>query len=143
MNIISAETALQSYLATNWTRTDIAWPNVLPADFAAPGQPLLPEGDTDYIAVRHEFTNSRFITVPGTCRRYSGVLYLSVFVRRETGTRTLADYTSDLINLFEGKQIAHAGEYLTVWTMTGSIDRELADWYTREIAFSMTFERHA
>jgi hypothetical protein len=24
----------------------------------------------------------------------------------------------------------------------GSIDRELADWYTREIAFSMTFERH-
>ncbi len=142
MNLTNAETLIQEYLSTAWTATKIAWPNVLPADFATLGQPLLPEGTANYIAIRHEFTQSTFITVPGTCRRYKGAIFPSIFVRRETGTRTLAQYTSTLIELFEGRELAFGTEFLRVWTMTGSVDRSLADWYVRELAFGASFERN-
>jgi hypothetical protein len=142
MNLLDAETLIQTYLASNWTATKIAYPNVLPADFTAPGQPLLPEGTADYIALRYQFENSRFITVPGTCRRYTGQIQITAFVRRQTGTRTLATYANSLIELFEGKEIKNTGnEILRVWGLTGSIELAYDDWYARELAFAASFER--
>jgi len=225
VNLVQAETTIQAYLSQRWTATPVVYPNVLPANFAAPGQPLIPEGDVDYIALRHEFTQAQFITVPARCSRYSGYLYLTVSVRRETGTRALSTHCSELIELFSGQELhliesagiattAHAimwdtvagaesyqvewraqgalawlgpinvgnvtalelsalglspfevwevrvsasvlGVFqapvlatlvraagtpsLQVWSLVGSVEASLDDWYTREIAFSASFE---
>lgn len=143
MNLLEAEALIQTYLSSNWTATKIAYPNVLPADFSAPGQPLLPEGDSDYIAIRYQFENSRFITVPGNCRRYTGTIQPTIFVRRQTGTRTLATHANSLINLFEGKEVKNTGGgLLRVWGLTGSIELTYDDWYARELAFAASFERY-
>ena len=144
MNILEAETLIETYLSENWTRTPITYPNVMPADFSAAGQPLLPKGTNDYIALRYSFSQSEAITVPGTCRRYYGSIRITAFVRRQTGTRQLASYANDLISLFEGKEISNSsGQLLRVWGLTGSIELTYDDWYARELAFSASFERYA
>ena len=143
MNLLDAETLIQTYLSSNWTTTKVAYPNVLPADFSAPGQPLLPEGNADYIALRYQFDQSRFITVPGNCRRYTGNIQPTIFVRRQTGTRTLATYANSLIDIFEGKEITDStGGVLRVWGLTGAIELTYDDWYARELTFAASFERH-
>jgi hypothetical protein len=143
MNILEAETLIETYLAANWTRTPVTYPNVSPLDYSAVGQPLLPKGSKDYIALRYSFEQSEFITVPGTCRRYHGSISITIFVRRQTGSRKLSDYANDLISLFEGKEISNSsGQLLRVWGLTGSIGLTYDDWYARELAFSASFERY-
>ena len=143
MNLIEAESLIQVYFSENWSATKVAYPNVLSADFAAIGQPLLPEGEEDYVAVRHIFDQSRFITVPGTCRRYTGAIQPTVFVRRHTGTRNLLSHCSPLIELLEGREITNpGGGLLRVWGLTGSIELAYDDWYAREMSFSASFERY-
>lgn len=149
MNILEAEILIQEYLTSNWSITPIVYPNTLPAAYAAPGMPILPQGDTDYIALRYSFEQSRFITVPGTCRRYTGTIQFSLFTRvyqeNDTygGSYQLAKYASDLIDLFEGKEIRNTGnEILRVWGLTGSVELSYDEWYARELAFSASFERY-
>lgn len=141
MNYVQASTALQVYLNSNWSATPLAFNNVEERNWTAVGQPILPEGDSDYVTLRTHIPSSTYITVPGHCRRYFGTLFLAVAVRKGTGTRTMETYITDLIALFEGKTLSTADGELRVWTLTGNAEYELNDWFVNEIAFGFSFER--
>ena len=141
MNYVEASRALQVYLNDNWSATPLAFTNVDGRQWATVGQPILPEGDVDYVTLRTHIPSSAFITVPGTCRRYFGTIFLAVAVRKGTGTRAMETYISSLIELLEGKTLSATEGELRVWTLTGNAEYEINDWFVNEIAFGFSFER--
>lgn len=133
---------LQTYLSENWTATPLAYTNVDGRYWSEVGQPVLPTGEEDYITVRTHIFHSEFITVPGTCRRYHGTLFLAAATRKGSGTRALETYISDLIALLEGKTLSNTdGGELRVWTLTGNAEYAIEDWFINEIALGFSFER--
>ena len=144
MNLSDAERLIETYTQTHWTLTPIAYPMTLPVDQASPGVPILPTGDEDYLALRHLFRTSSFITVPGTCRRVYGQVHLTECVRAVNPTLALRDYADVIMDLYEGTEIIDGvtSNILRLWTLTGSSNFSFAGWNTREMVFGASFERY-
>lgn len=142
MNYVEASTLLQVFMFNNWTATPLAFNNVDSRNWTSVDQPVIPEGDSDYITVRTHIFHSQFITIPGTCRRYFGSLRLAISVRKGTGTRANETYATDLIGLLEGRTLSDASGELRVWTLTGNAEYGDEDWHVNELAFGFSFERY-
>lgn len=143
MDILSAQTLLETYFNTNWTATPVVYENVEARNWTATGQPLLPEGETSYVTFRTEYGRTEFITVPGRCRRQHGVLYPAVCVRTATGTRTALTYAKDLVALLEGKELEATDGVLRLRSMGGTQKyRPSEGWLVVEMAFNFSFERY-
>lgn len=143
MTVDEASAVLENFFMVYWTATPIAFENVELRNWQEPGQPLLPEGDEDYIFLRSSINTSTVITVPGRCRRYQGTIRVGVAVRDGTGTRIGDGYAADLINLLEGRELSEATGMLRIWTLVGSVKyRPTSGWYVNELAFNFSFERY-
>ena len=64
MRIDEAEETVYQILAQNWSLTPLAWHNVDARNYTLPGQPLLPDGTEDYLAVRLDIHAATTLTVP-------------------------------------------------------------------------------
>lgn len=143
MRTDEAEAALYSLLESRWTTTPLAWSNVDERDFSEPGQPLLPDGDRDYVSVRVDVFGSRTLTVPANCIRYSGQLALGICVKERTGTRQAKAYLADLADLLENQTLVANGGNLRLSTLSNTADYIAENgWYVLEATFAFYFERH-
>jgi hypothetical protein len=143
MTYTDADRLIQEYLAANWTTTPIAWPNVEPRSFVPIGQPLLPMGTANYIALRSHGTGSQTVTVNGSCIRYSGQLFCGVNVKEGMGVRTAKGYVDTLVALLENKTIHEPGTgAVRMGTITGPTEYFSPNgWFTIEFAIMYSFER--
>lgn len=143
MTYTDADRLIQEYLAANWTTTPIAWPNVEPRSFVPIGQPLLPMGTADYIALRSHGTGSQTVTVNGSCIRYSGQLFAAIAVKEGTGVRTAKGHTDTLVALLENKTIKEPGTgAVRMGTITGPTEYPAPNgWFVVEFAVMFYFER--
>lgn len=143
MRLDDAEAAVYTLLATRWTATPLAWHNVDPRNFIVPGEPLLPDGDADFIAVRLDIFGSTTLTVPGNCIRYSGQLALGICVKERTGTRQAKTYLADLSALLENQTIKSSDGAIRVSTLSNTADYFAENgWYVLEATFPLYFERY-
>lgn len=141
MRVDEAEAALYSLLSTSWTMTPLAWHNVDPRNFIVPGEPLLPDGDQDYVSARLDVFSSKTLT--GTCIRYSGQLALGICVKERTGTRQAKKYLSDLAAILENQTIKSSDGALRMSTLSNTADYFAENgWYVLEATFPMYFERY-
>lgn len=142
MTFEEADELLAQYLDTNWDVTPIAWPNVEPRNFQAPGYPLLPMGEADYVAVRTTGAGSKTITVPGSCLRYTGQLFLAVCVKEGTGVRVAKEYLSSLAGLLENATIRGSAGAVRLGNLSGPVSYTTPNgWYVEEIGVLYSFER--
>lgn len=142
MQLADALRLLETHMQA-WTATPVAYENVDPRNLTQVGQPLLPAGTTDYVAMRTTLDHSQPITVPNRCHRYHGTVYFAVCVQAGTGSRTLAGYVDSLIALFEAKQIAGTAGVLRTGRVTFSQKYQPSDgWYVHEIGFNFAYERY-
>jgi hypothetical protein len=145
MTFEDARKTLESYLATNWTETSIAWENVDAIDPDAAGLSYLEDGQDAFVSVDIFVHTSQTITVPGSCIRYPGTLEFAVFVKQGKGTRAAAQYIDDLVTLFENQTLISpdTGERIRVrniaTTATWGTD---SGWYVSQISFVFAFNRH-
>lgn len=143
MQIHEAEAALYALLARRWTATPLAWHNVDARNFTEPGQPLLPDGEADYITVRLDVFGSTTLTVPANCIRYSCQLALGICVKERTGTRQAKKYLSDMAALLENQTLAADGGHLRLSTLSNTADYFSENgWYVLEATFAIYFERY-
>lgn len=133
---------IETTLATTWSVTPIAYENVDARNQTQVGQPLLPAGTADYLAVRVVLDTSRAVTVPGRCRRYTGTLYLALCVMSGQGSRQLATYLDQLNALFDGTTLNGSAGLVRFSGLTFSRKYAPAEgWYVHEVGFSFAFER--
>jgi hypothetical protein len=142
LNLEQADAALAAYLVANWTATPIAWENVEARGWTTAGQPLLPEGTADFIAVQLYPVADIQITVPGTCHRTAVAVQIAVCVKAGTGSRIAKRHLSSLVALLGNLTLPTANGDLRISNMTGS-GGYLAEngWYVMEAAFAGHFER--
>lgn len=143
MNFESSDALVSTHLSENWTHTPIAWGNVEPRAWAVPGQPLLPEGEDDFLIVRSELVGNETITIPAYCVR-SQVQYLfSVCVKQGTGTRQAKKWLDHLVDLMENVTLRSTDGTLRVSTMIGSVGYAAENgWHVEEASFMIYFERY-
>ena len=143
MNFPEAEEALYQYLDENWAATPLAWRNVDPRNFADPSQPLLPDGTTDYLAIRVDVYSGQTITVPGNCVRYTGQLSVGICVRERTGTRQAKTYLATLAEMLENRRLISSAGSLMVSPLSNQGDYFAENgWYVLEASFPIHFERY-
>lgn len=143
MTISDAEEAVYGYLAMVWLYTPLAWRNVDPRNYTDPSQPLLPDGEDDYLSVSVDIFSCTTLTVPGNCIRYSGQVSLAICVQERTGTRTAKTYLSQLCDLLENQRLRSSDGSLVVSTLSnqGSYVTDNG-WYVLEATFPLYFERY-
>ena len=143
MTITDAEEAVYGLLSAVWTATPLAWRNVDPRNYLDPSQPLLPDGEDDYISVNVDVFSATTLTVPGNCIRYSGQVALGICVPERTGTRTAKTYLSQLCDLLENQRLRSSDGSLVVSTLSnqGSYVTDNG-WYVLEATFPLYFERY-
>jgi hypothetical protein len=138
-----ASSLLEQFLTANWLTTPIKYENVAAHNWAAIGQPLLPDGEEDYISIRIDHGYSKTITCPATCIRYFGVIYLGVCVRDGTGTRAAEKIASDLLDLLEHKELSDASGMLRTWNLTSTAKyKPIEGWFVVEPMLNFSFERY-
>lgn len=144
MNHAGASRLIAQHLVTNWTSTPLVWENTSPLNFNAAGQPLLPAGEVDYVAVRDIGRGSQTITVPAACTQVSRQLFLAACVKAGTGTRKAQTMVDDLIALFENTVLrGDAGEGVVRFQDYTGPATYLAPngWYVAEVGFMFHFEK--
>jgi hypothetical protein len=143
MRIDEAEETVYQILAQNWSLTPLAWHNVDARNYTLPGQPLLPDGTEDYLAVRLDIHAATTLTVPGHCIRYAGQLSLGICVKERTGTRQAKTYLSELADLLENQRLVSEHGTLMVSPLSNQGDYFAENgWYVLEAAFPIHFERY-
>lgn len=139
MNLEEADALLTTYLAEHWTHTPIAWQNIEPRNFSEMGQPLLPSGTENYVAIRSEIVGNRTLTVPGSCIRTQMQLQVAVCVKENTGTRNTRRLLSELVELLENQRIGS----LSFGTLAGAARYVTENgWFVEEASLPCYFERH-
>jgi hypothetical protein len=93
------------YLAANWSATPISYEGIPWKNLNAPGQPLLEEGDEDFIIFEVHAGETEPASVPLTCVKRHGYLSAAVYVKEDTGTRQAKNYLDQLNALFEYKTL--------------------------------------
>lgn len=142
MTYTEADKLISEYLASQWTTTPIAWPNIEPRSFVPIGQPLLPMGNSDYVALRSQGAGSQTITVSRTCVRYAGQLFVAVCVKEGTGVRTAKGYVDTLVGLLENRTLKGSGGVVRLSTLTGPTEYPSPNgWFTVEFAMTYYFEQ--
>jgi hypothetical protein len=142
MNRLTAKRMLETYMQTNWIHTPVAYENVNEENTAVPGEPLLPDGTQNYIAIRVHHTYTATITVPAYRFRNNGILFCAVCVLDGTGTQE-SDRLSDLlIDLLESKEIPGLEGLLRIHNIAGTpIYRPSPNWFVTEPMFNFSFDR--
>jgi hypothetical protein len=144
MTLDDADKLISSYLSSQWTTTPLAWPNLDPRSFSTVGQPLLPQGTAAYVALRSIGRGSKTVTVPGTCIRYSGQLFIASCVKENTGVRQAKVTLSGLIALIENVTLRGSTGILRFGSFTGPACYSTPEgWYVEEIGALYQFERSA
>lgn len=143
MTISDAEEAVYGALESLWTQTPIAWRNIDPRNYSDPSQPLLPDGEVDYVSVSVDIFSATTLTVPGNCIRYAGQVALGICVPERTGTRTAKTYLAQLCSLLENQRLRTEAGTVTVSPLSnqGSYVAENG-WYVLEASFPLHFERY-
>ena len=142
MTYTEADRLIQEHLSANWATTPIAWPNIEPRSFVPIGQPLLPMGTSDYVALRSQGAGSQAITVNGSCVRYAGQLFVAVCVKEGTGVRTAKGYVDTLVGLLENRTLKGPGGVVRLSTLTGPTAYPAPNgWYCEEFAIMYYFEQ--
>ena len=142
MEVRAARALLEQYLNTNWSYTPIRWQNVEAVNLGSPSQPLLPQGDTNYLGVDIDLVGTRVITVPGYCRRRFGQLIFSVFIKEASGAGLADDYIDKLINLFEYQTFGTAPERLRVHNVTGHVNYYVdSGWFVSQSRLAFDFNK--
>jgi hypothetical protein len=142
VNYTQADKLITEYLTANWSTTPIVWPNLEPRDYSAVGQPLLPRGTTDYVALRSHGTGSQTITVTGSCVRYMGQLFVAVCVKEGTGVRTAKGYVDSLVDLLENQTLTNADGDVRMGTISGPTEYPSENgWFVSEFALMFAFEK--
>ena len=142
MNHEQADKLITEYLSDHWTTTPIVWPNLEPREFTAIGQPLLPRGNKDYVALRSHGTGSQTITVTGSCVRYSGQLFVSACVKEGTGVRLAKGYVDELVEMLENKTLKNADGAVRMGNITGPAAYPAPNgWFVHEFSILFYFER--
>lgn len=143
MTLDQADELLVTYLSDNWTETPIAWPNVEPRNWTEAGQPLLPDGTDDYIAVRGMGLGSQTITVDGSCIRYTGQLFIASCVKDGTGVRRAKSHLTGILELLENETLSGPDGSVRLGTITGPVGYSSANgWYVEEVGLLYHFERY-
>lgn len=143
MTYTEADKLISEYLASQWTTTPIAWPNIEPRSFVPIGQPLLPMGTSDYVALRSQGVGSQTITVDRSCVRYAGQLFVAACVKEGTGVRTAKGYVDELVDLLENRTLKGSGGVVRLSTLTGPTGYPAPNgWYCEEFAVMYYFERY-
>ena len=142
MNLQTARSTIETYLAANWTHTPIRWQNVQAVTLGTPVQQTLEFGQTDYLAADIDIIDSRTVTVPARCIRYGGLLIFSVCVKQGKGASIVDQYGDQLINLFENKTLGTSPDVLRIRNLTGStIYNAETSWYVNLLQFAFYFNR--
>jgi hypothetical protein len=144
MTHASASRLIAQHLVSRWTSTPIVWENVNPQNLQAAGQPLLPAGVADYVAVRDVGRGSQTITVPAACTQVSRQLFLAACVKAGTGTRKAQAMVDGLIALFENTVLrGNPGEGVVRFRDYTGPATYLAPngWYVAEVGFMFQFEK--
>lgn len=143
MTLAEAEAALYALLQEHWTQTPLAWRNVDPRNYAGPSQPLLPDGDADYLSIQVDIFSATTVTVPGSCIRYAGQLVAGICVKESTGTRQAKQYLTEVCALAENSRIVSSDGNVRLSTLSNMVDYFLDNgWYVLEATFPLYFERY-
>lgn len=142
MNFSQSDKIITEHLAANWTTTPISWPNIEGRNYSAVGQPLLPAGTADYIALRSHGAGSRTVTVDGSCIRYSSQLFVAVCVKEGTGVRTAKGNVDTLVALLENATLRGNSGSVRMNNITGPTEYSAPNgWYVIEFAVMYHYER--
>jgi len=142
MTLSGADKVISEFLAANWTQTPVSWPNIEGRNYAVAGYPLLPEGTSDYVAVRTTGAGSRTITVPGRCIRTSAQIFFAACVKEGLGQRKALEYIDDLIALFENARLTSPEGTVRMSNYTGPAGYPAPNgWFVQEIGVMFYFER--
>ena len=106
MDLVGVEQALQEYIDTNWVTTKVSFEDIPPKNLDLAGQPLLADGDLDYIIFKVIITDALTVTVPHECTRYRGFLTADIYVKEDTGSRQAKTYMDGLNALFQYQRIS-------------------------------------
>jgi hypothetical protein len=143
MTITDAEESIYAYIASVWEVTPLAWRNVDPRNYGDPSQPLLPDGEADYVSVGVDIFSATTLTVPGNCIRYTGQATFGVCVPERTGTRVAKTYVSQLCDLLENQRLRSSDGSLAISTLSNQVSYWTENgWYVVEAAFPIYFERY-
>lgn len=138
MTFNDADRIVAEYLSQHWTALPIAWENIEAREWSAPGQPLLPKGNKDYLSVLSDPVNSRNITVSRTCVRRAVQYQFAVCVKQGRGTRSARTHLDSLIALFENRTLSPGLRFSThLGTAKYATDN---GWHVEQSSFMAWFE---
>lgn len=92
---------LACYFEDNWTKTDIAWPNIEFTD----------DGVTEYVRFNFLPNLSQRATMTGSPNkgiRMIGVLTINIFTEKHLGEEVGVGYATEIVALFQEKRIGTA-----------------------------------
>ena len=98
MSIEAARQAIEGYLASNWTSTNICYQGDDPADL------LTDLDEFIFVDVAPAWVNTRSIA-DGPQSRYFFIIQVDIYVPVNTGTATANGYADSLVTMFVGKSI--------------------------------------
>ena len=105
MSLAAIEQTIMEYIAANWSATPFSYVGIPWKNLSAPGQPLLEEGDDDFVIFEIISGDSEPASVPLNCVRRNGFLSAAVYVKEDTGSRQAKTYLDQLNALFEYKTL--------------------------------------
>lgn len=105
MSIATIEKTFQEAFST-WSSTPVTFENIPPIALNEAGQPLLADGEDDFILVEVDVTDTQTVQVPHSCVRYFGFLSVDIYVKENTGTRNVAEYMDELNTMFLFKRLS-------------------------------------
>lgn len=99
-----ASRVVETLFADQWTLTPVVYENTPAKNFNEAGQPSLFDGSSVFIALEISPGYSRPITIPVGCVRRAASLLITVYVPRNTGSRSVDDVVSALVLLLQYKE---------------------------------------
>ena len=130
--------ALEQAISSQWTATPLAWENTPARDYGASGQPMLVDGDKDFVQVSIEFWGNYPVVIPTDCVRYYGAITFDIYVKEDTGSRAAAEYIESLASIYDRKTYSNVrmGNLTSVGVFTLT-----EGWVTTTIQFEFEFDR--
>lgn len=97
MSYVSIEQTIQEHLQNNWTATEIEWQN---AEYD-------PRLGVSFVRITILPGSERQVAMGGVLRQYrkDGVIFLSVFIPVNIGTREAWTHADNLVALYRGQEI--------------------------------------
>lgn len=130
MSFDTARRDIEKRLDANWATTRVAYENI---------RFDTPRTDEPWVQCRiFEDTSNRINVGQPGCHRTSGLIVLSVYVPKNTGTNLARDYASQLAEIFRGRQF----NGITCWEATPTnhgiarppLAQEGTSWYQFDVA---------